>query len=332
MIGTAQHPQAFWLVFALALSITSIPVISRILFDLGLLKTTFARVVLTSAVVEDVILYVVLTITLSMVGAQSGHVFGLAGMLFSPEERQAEMIYHVVVSLVFFGTCLYLGKPIFKFIDKSKLNVLRRANPFAFLIAFMLFVTAVAAFLGLTPMFGALIGECLAGLHGDFVNMDPKIASPLYALDRLESSPRIRKALEEGKVVIADRYASSNQIHQGGKIESEKDRVDFLLWLEKMEYEIIGIPKPDVVIYLDVPVDVSLKLLTEKRALKNGTLAVGQKDTVEEDRQYLDRSHETARWLASRENNWHFVSCMTDSTLRTPEEISTDIQAIFESL
>jgi dTMP kinase len=99
-----------------------------------------------------------------------------------------------------------------------------------------------------------------------------------------------------------------------------------------MEYEIIGIPKPDVVIYLDVPVDVSLKLLTEKRALKNGTLAVGQKDTVEEDRQYLDRSHETARWLASRENNWHFVSCMTDSTLRTPEEISTDIQAIFESL
>lgn len=181
-------------------------------------------------------------------------------------------------------------------------------------------------------MFGALIGECLAGQHGDFVHMDPKVVSPLYALDRLESSPRIRKALEDGKVVIADRYASSNQIHQGGKIENEAERADFLVWLENMEYGVVGIPKPDAVIYLDVPVEVSLKLLTEKRALKNGTLTVGQKDTVEEDRQYLDRSHETARWLAGRESNWHFVSCMTDSTLRTPEDISKDIQAIVESL
>lgn len=180
--------------------------------------------------------------------------------------------------------------------------------------------------------FGSLIGECLAGLHGDFVHVDPKVASPLYALDRLESAPKIREALEAGKVVLADRYASSNQIHQGGKIEDEKDRAEFLMWLEKMEYEIVGIPKPDVVIYLDVPVDVSLKLLTEKRALKNGTLAVGQKDTVEEDRQYLDRSHETARWLAGRESNWHFVPCMTDSTLRSPDDINKDIQAIFESL
>lgn len=181
-------------------------------------------------------------------------------------------------------------------------------------------------------MFGALIGECLAGQHGDFVHMDPKVASPLYALDRLESSPRIRKALEDGKVVIADRYASSNQIHQGGKIENEAERADFLVWLEKMEYEVVGIPKPDAVIYLDVPVEVSLKLLTEKRALKNGTLAVGQKDTVEEDRQYLDRSHETARWLAGRESNWHFVTCMTDSSLRAPDDIQKDIQAIVESL
>lgn len=181
-------------------------------------------------------------------------------------------------------------------------------------------------------MFGALIGECLAGQRGDFVHMDPKIASPLYALDRLESSPRIRAALDAGKVVLADRYASSNQIHQGGKIEDETERIDFLLWLEKMEYGVVGIPKPDAVIYLDVPVEVSLKLLTEKRGLKNATLAVGQKDTVEEDRHYLDRSHRTARWLADREKSWHIVSCMDGDRLRTPEEIHTEVVKIFESL
>lgn len=183
-----------------------------------------------------------------------------------------------------------------------------------------------------TNFFGALIGECLAGKHGDFVHLDPKIASPLYALDRHESAPRIRAALSEEKVVLADRYASSNQIHQGGKIENLQEREDFLLWLEKMEFEILGIPKPDAVVYLDVPVEVSLKLLSEKRALKNGHLGEGERDQVEEDRQYLERSHETARWLAEKESNWYFVKCEGEDGLRTREDIHAEVVKIFESL
>lgn len=180
--------------------------------------------------------------------------------------------------------------------------------------------------------FGSFIGECLAGQHGDFVHLDPKIASTLYAFDRNESAIAIRKALDEGKVVIADRYASSNQIHQGGKIENEQEREAFLLWLENMEYEIIGIPKPDVVIYLDVPVEVSLELLTNKRAEKNAMLGGAQKDTVEEDRQYLENSHTTARWLSKHESNWRFISCMGESGLRTREDIHADVVKIFKSL
>lgn len=180
--------------------------------------------------------------------------------------------------------------------------------------------------------FGAFIGECLAGQHGDFVHMDPKIASTLYVFDRNESAPKIRKALEEGKVVLADRYTSSNQIHQGGKVEREDERKDFLLWLEKMEYEIVGIPKPDAIIYLDVPVEVSLELLTNKRAQKNAMLGGLDKDTVEEDRQYLENSHETARWLAERQQNWHFVKCMGESGLRTREDIHAEVVKIFEKL
>lgn len=180
--------------------------------------------------------------------------------------------------------------------------------------------------------FGAFVGECLAGQHGDFLNLDPKIASTLYAADRQESSPEIRAALEEGKVVLADRFASSNQIHQGGKIVDDSERVTFLAWLDQMEHEVLGVPRPDAIIYLNVPVEVSLELLTQKRAAKNQTLADGVKDTVEEDRQYLERSHATACWLADRESNWHVVDCMEGGTLRSPEAIHEEVRLLVEKL
>jgi dTMP kinase len=180
--------------------------------------------------------------------------------------------------------------------------------------------------------FGALLGECLAGQHGDFVHMDPKIASTLYACDRRESTPAIEEALAAEKIVLADRFASSNQIHQGGKIEKEDERIAFLEWLDRMEHEVLSVPRPDAIIYLDVPVEISLKLLTEKRAAKNQTLAAGVKDTVEEDRQYLERSHETAGWLAARQPNWHIIRCMEGERLRSPEEIHMEVRTIIEKL
>jgi dTMP kinase len=173
--------------------------------------------------------------------------------------------------------------------------------------------------------FGAFVGECLAGKHGDFVHMDPKIASSLYALDRLESTPQIRAALDAGKIVIADRFSSSNQIHQGGKIADTEEREAFLKWLDKMEHEVLSIPRPDAIIYLRVPVEISLVLLSEKRKAKNGGLDDGQKDTVEEDRNYLERSHETANWLASHQPNWHIVHCVREGAMRTREDIHEEV-------
>ena len=176
--------------------------------------------------------------------------------------------------------------------------------------------------------FGALLGECLAGNHGDFLHMDPKVASSIYALDRMESSEEIRGAIEEGKIVIADRFSSSNQIHQGGKIANEKDRITFLTWLDTMEHGVLKIPRPDRIIYLRVPVEISLKLLLEKRATKNQHLGVNIKDTVEEDRTYLDRSHETANWLASQQSNWSIVDCAPQGTMRSIEDIHSEVYAI----
>ena len=179
--------------------------------------------------------------------------------------------------------------------------------------------------------FGKLIAECLAGEHGDFVHLDPKIASTLYALDRLEATPMIKEWLQEGKIVISDRFTSANMIHQAGKIEDEEDRILFLAWLKQMEHDVLGVPTPDAVIYLDVPTEVSLKLLQEKREAKNLTLS-SDRDTVEEDRQYLERSHASARALVASEENWHLISCMEGESMRTPEDIHEEVHALVTKL
>lgn len=183
-----------------------------------------------------------------------------------------------------------------------------------------------------TNLFGAFIGECLAGHHGDFLHMDPRIASVLYSCDRLESSPVIREAIAAGKVVIADRFASANQIHQGGKITDDAGRAAFIEWLDRMEHEVLNVPHPDRVIYLRVPVEVSLTLLSAKRAAKIQGLAAGQKDTVEEDRDYLENSRKAADWLLAHQPNWTLVECMAGERMRRPEEIHEDIFAVIKPM
>ncbi len=175
-----------------------------------------------------------------------------------------------------------------------------------------------------TPLFGELLGECLAGKHGDFLHLDPKIASTLYALDRYEASEQIRAWLAEGRVVIADRFASSNQIHQGGKIMDAGKRDAFLAWIDKMEHDVLNVPRPDAVVYLRVPVETSLELLSKERAAKNTALDGETTDVVEKDRMYLERSFESAERL-SVAPNWHTVDCVEGGALRSPDAIHQDV-------
>lgn len=181
------------------------------------------------------------------------------------------------------------------------------------------------------PLFGEFLGECLAGKHGDFLHLDPKIASTLYALDRYEASEEIRGWLSEGKVVIADRFASSNQIHQGGKIVDAEKRDAFLDWIGRMEHEVLKVPRPDAVIYLRVPIEISLALLAKEREAKNKALEGESQDMVEKDRMYLERSIESAEHL-SREPNWHAVDCAENGAIRSPGEIHEDVYRAVSAL
>ena len=86
--------------------------------------------------------------------------------------------------------------------------------------------------------FGKFIGHCLSEQYYNFVKVHPKIVSVLYAADRFESKDKIKKWLKEGNIVIANRYTSANQIHQGGKIANLKKRENFIKWLAEIEYQI----------------------------------------------------------------------------------------------
>jgi dTMP kinase len=174
---------------------------------------------------------------------------------------------------------------------------------------------------------GRLIRECLDGKRGDFIGMDPKIASTLYAADRYESSGQIREHLEQGGIVIADRYVSANQMHQGGKISDPEKRKEFLVWLDDLEYGVFGIPKPDAILFLHVPVEVS-SVLAQKRAQETG----GEMDEAEKDLDHQRKSQEGALSIVKDSNNWIKVECTEKSNMRTREDIHAEIKTIVEKL
>lgn len=170
--------------------------------------------------------------------------------------------------------------------------------------------------------FGKFIGQCLAGEYGNFLAVSPYFASVLYAADRFESAGQIKKWLVEGNMVVADRYASSNQIHQGAKINDAAQRKEFLDWLEKMEFKIFKIPKPDLVVYLDVPLEISQKLLKNKAKSRKKRYLNGKKDVHESDLNHLENAQKSALDLVAKFNNWVMIDCTRDDKLMSKKEIN----------
>lgn len=175
--------------------------------------------------------------------------------------------------------------------------------------------------------FGGLIGRCLAGEYGDFIAVNPHIASVLYAADRFESKSLLEKWLKNGCIVVLDRYVSANQIHQGGKIADNKARKKFLEWLDTMEFKVFGLPRPDLVLYLDVPQKISDVLLnTGKQGLSVNHYTKGKKDIAENHVQYLQNSRESALKMIKKGNNWKRIVCAHEGTLLSREAIAEMIR------
>jgi Kef-type K+ transport system membrane component KefB len=161
--GPNGNTTSFLLVFAIAMAVTSIPVISRIMHDLGILDTDFARVVLGVAVLEDIVLYVVLAIAVGYAGGTAGTPFGLPAALGIRGGTGADMAYHVLATVAFLGIGLLLGPRAYRRMGKLKVNLIRRASPVAYQLTFMIVVTIAGLFLGVQAFFGAFVAGLVVG-------------------------------------------------------------------------------------------------------------------------------------------------------------------------
>ena len=169
----------------------------------------------------------------------------------------------------------------------------------------------------------ALIRMYLGGAFGD----DPKAvnayaASTFYAVDRYASYQRVWKDYYQGGgLVVSDRYTTSNAVHQGSKVP-EGERAEFFRWLYDLEYDRMGLPRPDLVVLLDMPVELSEQLM-RKREQSTGTHA----DIHERDEDYLKKCRDVALH-AAKYYGWRTVSCAKDGVIRSVEDIHEEVYAI----
>ena len=162
--------------------------------------------------------------------------------------------------------------------------------------------------------------ECLDGKHGDFISLDPYIASFPYLLDRILNRTEILNYHEKGYVIIMDRYVSSNMIHQGGKIIDKRDQKKYLTWVEEIEYGEFSIPEPDIIFFLDIPLEFSKKM-------KEGSNR--HNDTADLNEEYQKRSYECALNILNNTTGgkkWIAISCVENEVLLSRTEIAKKIQ------
>lgn len=169
---------------------------------------------------------------------------------------------------------------------------------------------------------GWALWEALKGDNANaynFANVDPYSASLLYAADRRESLSFLKEQIENSDVVIFDRYVESNLLHQGGKFATNEERVNFSRWLFDLEYKLLGLPKPDMVIYLKLPFEKSLER-AQKRAIETG----GKLDAVESNLDYVKNGHSAGIFYAER-FGWEIVECVDKEVDLTPDEIHLQV-------
>ena len=153
------------------------------------------------------------------------------------------------------------------------------------------------------------------------VNVEPHDECVYYAADRKYAMPEIEKYLNDDYYVILDRYTTSNLAHQGSKIHDKDERFNMYQWIDKLEYWLLGLPKPDKTIFLHVPLENTLELRKNRKSI----------DEHEKSPEYLKRAEESYLEL-SELYNWDKIECIRNNKLRSVEDINNEIMKIIEKM
>jgi dTMP kinase len=170
--------------------------------------------------------------------------------------------------------------------------------------------------------FGALAGRMLKGEFGGINSSAPELAVLPFACDRWLLKNDLLKWLLEGKIVVSNRYTASSAVYQASKLPAEKQQA-FIQWVYKLEQEIIGLPKENLVLFLYMPVSVSQLLLAKKA--QRAYLGDKKKDIYEEDQGIQLTVEKLYQELATHQPQWKTIACANESAIRTPDQIQKDI-------
>ncbi len=160
--------------------------------------------------------------------------------------------------------------------------------------------------------FGDFAGRFLKGEFGHFSRINPYLASFPYAADRWQVKDKIWQAINENKIVICNRYTPSS-IYQAAKIKLS-ERQKFLTWVETLEYEVFGIPRPSLIIFLNIPLVFAQTLITKKN-----------KDQYEKDLKYLKKVENLYLNIVKVNQSWIKIDCVKDNKIISPTEINGKI-------
>lgn len=169
----------------------------------------------------------------------------------------------------------------------------------------------------------ALIRMYLGGEFGtDPSDVNAYAASAFYAVDRYASFKKDwGKWYAQGGLIVSDRYTTSNAVHQASKESGEKQG-EFLKWLYEFEYDRLGLPSPDLVIYLDVPTAFTEQMMRHREQETNT-----KADIHEQNSQYLATCRETGR-AAAKFYGWNVIQCVQDGKMRSIEDIHQEIYGL----
>lgn len=163
-------------------------------------------------------------------------------------------------------------------------------------------------------------------LNGEFGNNPEDVnayaASTFYAVDRFSAYKKDwGEFYKDGGIIISDRYTTSNMVHQAVKINNKEERNNYLDWLYDLEFNKFGLPIPDCVVFLDVPPDISQKLMEDRVNKYTGEKA---KDIHESDSNYLKNCYENSLEIVEK-YNWKRIKCNHKENLKSIDEIHNDI-------
>lgn len=167
---------------------------------------------------------------------------------------------------------------------------------------------------------GRPVEEYLKGNYGNISNLSPYFVNSLYAQDRaITWNTMLKSSYDNGDIIVLDRYTTSSLIYQSSSIEDTKEREDFINYVYDYEYNKLGLPVPDIVIFLHAPFELAQKL---KNARKSNSGV--DNDIYERDNIFMKKVSDNANYIANK-YNWDYIECSNNNEMRSIEDIHEDI-------